>query len=163
MSANGHTSNAEPYAGPLAGVRVLDLTRVLSGPFATLILGDLGAEVIKVEEPGKGDSARYSGPKVGGESSHFLTANRGKKSLILDLKTPQGKAVALDLARVSDIVVENFRPGVLARLGLDFDPLSAVNPGIIVCSISGFGQTGPLRDRTSFDAIAQAFTGAMAV
>ncbi len=163
VGLNGRAHAVKAYAGPLAGVRVLDLTRVLSGPFSTLILSDLGAEVIKVEEPGKGDSARYSGPKVGGESSHFLTANRGKKSIILDLKSPEGKEIAVDLARVSDVVVENYRPGVLTRLGLDFEQLSQVNPGIIVCSISGFGQMGPLRDRTSFDAIAQGFTGAMAV
>lgn len=131
-----------------------------------MMLGDLGAEIIKIERPpGKGDDSRYSGPKAnGGESTHFITANRNKKkSVVLDLKNPEGVRVARELAAKCDVVIENFRPGVMARLGLDYDALREVNPGIVVASISGFGAYGPLRDRPAFDVIAQAMTGAMSV
>jgi crotonobetainyl-CoA:carnitine CoA-transferase CaiB-like acyl-CoA transferase len=150
-------------AGPLAGIRILDFTRVLAGPFATMMLGDLGAEIIKIERPGKGDDSRYSGPKANGESTHFITANRNKKSVVLDLKNPEGVRVARELAAKCDVVIENFRPGVIARLGLDYDALREVNPSLVVCSISGFGAYGPMRDRPAFDVIAQAMTGAMSV
>jgi crotonobetainyl-CoA:carnitine CoA-transferase CaiB-like acyl-CoA transferase len=153
----------DPPVGPLDGLRIVDLTRVLAGPFCTQILADLGAEVIKVERVGKGDDSRYSGPKLAGESTHFMTVNRNKRSVTLDLKSDAGREVLLDLIERSDALVENFRPGVRDRLGLDYATLSARNPRIIVCSISGFGMTGPLRDRPSFDAIAQAMTGAMSV
>jgi crotonobetainyl-CoA:carnitine CoA-transferase CaiB-like acyl-CoA transferase len=154
---------AGEIAGPLTGIRILDFTRVLAGPFATMMLGDLGAEIIKVERPGKGDDSRYSGPKANGESTHFITANRNKKSVVLDLKNAEGVRVARELAAKCDVVIENFRPGVMARLGLDYDSLREVNPSIVVASISGFGAYGPMRDRPAFDVIAQAMTGAMSV
>lgn len=163
MSTQEARSDTRHGAGPLAGIRVLDLTRVLAGPFSTLVLGDLGAEVIKVEHPAKGDPSRYSGPKLGGESTHFLTANRNKKSIAIDLKHPEGQAIMRGLAADADVLIANFRPGVLERLGLSYEQLAEVNPRLIVCSISGFGDTGPLRDRPSFDAVTQAMTGAMAV
>ena len=161
--ATSGTNGAGHLAGPLAGIRILDFTRVLAGPFATMMLGDLGAEIIKIERPGKGDDSRYSGPKANGESTHFITANRNKKSVVLDLKNPEGVRVARELAAKCDVVIENFRPGVMARLGLDYDALREVNPGLVVCSISGFGAYGPMRDRPAFDVIAQAMTGAMSV
>ncbi|MDZ7885106.1 MAG: CaiB/BaiF CoA-transferase family protein [Mycobacterium sp.] len=161
--AGNTTNGANPVSGPLSGIRILDFTRVLAGPFATMMLGDLGAEIIKVERPGKGDDSRYSGPKANGESTHFITANRNKKSVVLDLKNPEGVRVARELAAKCDVVIENFRPGVMARLGLDYEALSEVNPGLIVASISGFGAHGPMRDRPAFDVIAQAMTGAMSV
>jgi formyl-CoA transferase len=156
-------SGSPDRTGPLAGVRVLDFTRVLAGPFSTMLLGDLGAEVIKVERRGKGDDSRYSGPKANGESTHFMTANRNKKSVVLDLKNPEGVRVARELAAKCDVLVENFRPGVMDRLGLGHEVLRSDNPGLIFCSISGFGSSGPLRERPSFDVIAQAMTGAMSV
>jgi crotonobetainyl-CoA:carnitine CoA-transferase CaiB-like acyl-CoA transferase len=158
-----YVADDEKITAPLKGLRVLDFTRVLAGPFATMCLGDLGADIIKVERPGKGDDSRYSGPKMVGESTHFMTANRNKKSVVLDLKNEEGRRVARELAAHSDIVVENFRPGVMARLGLDYASLQQVNPGLIVCSISGFGGSGPLMNRPSFDAVTQAMTGAMSV
>jgi CoA:oxalate CoA-transferase len=162
-SAAHSTDGVGELPGPLSGVRILDFTRVLAGPFATMMLGDLGAEIIKIERPGKGDESRYSGPKANGESTHFITANRNKKSVVLDLKNPEGVRVARELAAKCDVVIENFRPGVMARLGLDYDSLREVNPGIVVASISGFGAYGPMRDRPAFDVIAQAMTGAMSV
>lgn len=164
MPTDSHENRREDHGrGPLDGVRVLDLTRVLAGPFSTQVLADLGAEVLKVERPGKGDESRYSGPKAGGESTHFMTANRNKRSIVLDLKNEDGLRVARELAARCDVLVENFRPGVLRRLLLSYDQLKADMPGLIVCSISGFGGTGPLRDRPSFDVVTQAMTGAMAV
>jgi CoA:oxalate CoA-transferase len=149
--------------GPLAGIRVLDLTRVLAGPYATMLLGDLGAEVIKIESP-EGDGTRRLAPFCGGEpgaerSAYYLTFNRNKLGLAVDLKAPQGRELALRLARVSDVVVENFTPGVLDRLGLGFDVLREQNPRVILCSISGFGQTGPYAHRPSYDGNAQAMGG----
>lgn len=149
---------------PLAGVRILDLTRVLSGPFATCILGDLGADVIKIEEPGGGDQVRTIAPFYGGRQSHyFLAINRNKRSVVVDLKRPGGAEVVLDLAAHCDVVIENFRPGVLDRLGLGFDALVARRPDVILCSISGYGQTGPLRDKPSFDLVTQARSGVMSI
>lgn len=152
-----------PWAGPLAGVRVLDFTRVLAGPAASLALADLGAEVIKVEPPGTGDETRTFPPLRDGESHYFLSVNRGKKSIVIDLKTQAGVALARDLACQCDIVVENYRPGVMDRLGLGYDTLSALHPGLIYCAISGFGMTGPLKDRPSFDIVLQAMSGALSV
>lgn len=151
------------WAGPLAGVRVLDFTRVLAGPSAALALADLGAEVIKVEPPGSGDDTRSFPPLREGESHYLLSVNRGKKSIVLDLKAPEGLAIARDLAAKSDIVIENYRPGVMDRLGLGYEALSAINPGLIYCAISGFGMTGPLKDRPSFDIVLQAMSGALSV
>jgi crotonobetainyl-CoA:carnitine CoA-transferase CaiB-like acyl-CoA transferase len=148
---------------PLDGLRVLDFTRMAAGPFATLMLADLGADVVKVEAGRIGDPTRRNLPIVGGTSVYFLSLNRGKRSIVLDLKTDGGRERALDLARHADLVVENFRPGVMARLGLDFSALAAVNRRLVMCSISGFGATGPMRDFTSFDLVNQAYAGYMAV
>jgi crotonobetainyl-CoA:carnitine CoA-transferase CaiB-like acyl-CoA transferase len=150
-----------PEAKPLAGIRVLDLTRVLAGPFCTLILADLGAEVIKLEEPGAPDYTRSIPPHVGDVSHYFLAANRGKKSISVDLKSDEGRRIGFELASRADVLVENFRPGVLKRLGLDYETLSAVNPGIVVCSISGFGQTGSHASKAAVDVVVQALSGVM--
>jgi crotonobetainyl-CoA:carnitine CoA-transferase CaiB-like acyl-CoA transferase len=147
---------------PLSGVRVLDLTRVLSGPFCTALLGDLGADVIKVEAP-EGDSVRGQGAGRDGLSWYFAQFNRNKRSLRLDLRTPAGKAILARLIARSDVLVENFRPGVLARLGFDDDRLQALQPRLVTCAINGFGSTGPYRDRPAFDFIAQAISGFMSV
>jgi formyl-CoA transferase len=147
---------------PLDGIRVLDLTRVVSGPFATMLLADLGADVAKVEEPGKGDESRSYGPPFqGGESAYFLSINRNKRSLAVDLKSDAGRQAVLGLARVADVLVENFRPGTLERLGLGWETLQAVNPRLILCSISGFGAEGPDRDRPGYDLIIQGEAGIM--
>src|SRR5690242_4672927 len=149
--------------GPLHGIRVLDLTRVLAGPFATMLLADLGADVIKVERPGDGDETRHLEPVREGESHYFVSVNRNKRGIVIDLKRPAGRDLALELARVSDVVIENFRPGVTARLGVDYGAVRAINPGIVYCSISAFGQTGPLAQRGAFDIAMQAYGGAMSV
>lgn len=146
---------------PLDGVKVLDLTRFLSGPFCTMMLGDLGADVTKIEEIGKGDDIRRLGPHINGESYCFASVNRHKRSIALDLKSEAGLKVALDLADQADVIVENFRPGVTKRLGLDFGTLSQRNPGLVYASVSGFGQTGPYTQRPGFDIIAQGVTGLM--
>ena len=147
----------------LEGIRVLDLTRVLSGPFCTAMLADMGAEVIKVENPDGGDMSREPSVEVNGESYYFMSLNRGKKGITLNLKDPQGVAVLKELAVASDVLVENFRPGVMDRLGLDWESLKAVNPRLIYASISGFGQQGPLSQRPAFDLIAQAMGGIMSI
>jgi len=154
---------APSWLGPLAGIRVLDFTRVLAGPAASLALADLGAEVIKIEPPGSGDETRDFPPIREGESHYFLSINRGKKSIVIDLKSEAGLALARDLAAKCDIVVENYRPGVMDRLGLGYEALSAANPKLIYCAISGYGQTGPLKDRPSFDIVLQAMSGALSV
>ena len=149
--------------GPLAGIRVLDLTRVLAGPFATSLLADLGADVIKVERPGDGDETRHIAPLRDGESHYFLTINRNKRGIVVDMKQPDGRQVVLDLARACDVCVENFRPGVIQRLGLDYESVRAVRPDIVYCSISAYGQTGPYAGRSAFDVAIQAMGGAMSV
>lgn len=147
---------------PLSGVRVLDLSQFLAGPYGTQILGDLGAEVIKIEQPGVGDGCRGFPPHFRqGFSGYFLAVNRNKKSLTLDLKQPEGQQVFYALVRQSDVVYDNFRPGVTKRLGIDYDTLKTINPRIISCSVSGYGQTGPYKDRPSFDNIVQAMGGLM--
>lgn len=151
------------WAGPLQGVRVLDFTRVLAGPAAALALADLGAEVWKVEPPGTGDDTRLFPPFRDEVSHYFLSVNRGKKSIVIDLKTEAGVALAKELAAKCDILIENYRPGVMDRLGLGYEALSAINPRLIYCAISGFGMTGPLRDRPSFDIVLQAMSGALSV
>lgn len=151
-------------AGPLQGIRVLDLTRILSGPFATMILGDLGAEVIKVEHPAGGDGARGNGPFLdGGYSSYFMSINRSKKSLTLDLGKPAGKELLLELAKRSDVLIENFVPGTMARFGLDYPVVARANPAIIYASISGFGQTGLYSQRPALDVVVQAMGGIMSI
>jgi crotonobetainyl-CoA:carnitine CoA-transferase CaiB-like acyl-CoA transferase len=151
------------WAGPLQGIRVLDFTRVLAGPAASLALADLGAEVLKIEPPGTGDETRSFPPFREGESHYFLSVNRGKKSIVVDLKTAAGVALVKELAAKSDVLVENYRPGVMDRLGLGYEALSVINPRLIYCAISGFGMTGPLRDRPSFDIVMQALSGALSV
>lgn len=148
---------------PLKGIKVLDLTRMLAGPFGTLILADLGADVIKIEEPRIGDPTRRNIPMVGSESTYFMAVNRGKRSITLDLKSAEGKAQFVRLVRDADIVIENYRPGVMKRLGLDYAALCEIKPDIILCSISGYGQTGPLKDKISFDLVNQAMAGTMSV
>lgn len=150
-------------AGPLTGIRILDLSWVLSGPFSTMVLADLGAEVIKVERPGWGDMARGSGPFIDGESSYFLSINRGKKSLTLDLSKEQGKELFLKLVRKADVLVENFTPGTMKKLGLDYEVLKEHNPAIVYAAISGFGQTGPYTSKPALDVIVQAMGGIMSI
>jgi crotonobetainyl-CoA:carnitine CoA-transferase CaiB-like acyl-CoA transferase len=147
------------------GVRVLDLSRMLAGPYGSMLLADLGAEVIKVEEPDGGDPMRVMGPPFlpEGDSAYFLSINRNKKSVALDLTKPAGREVFLDLAAQADVVWENFRPGVLERLGLHYAALAAVNPRLILCSISAYGQDGPYRDWPAFDLALQAMGGAMSL
>ncbi|QCO57045.1 CoA transferase (plasmid) [Pseudorhodobacter turbinis] len=145
---------------PLQGIRVLDLTRVLAGPFCTALMADLGAEVIKIEPP-QGDDYRHIGPFVDGHSALFALTNRGKSSVVLDLKADEGKAVARQLAATCDVVVENFRPGVAAKLGLGVEALRKDNPALIYCSISGFGQDGPYSDLPAYDIVVQAMSGLM--
>ncbi|MDB6177350.1 CoA transferase [Paracoccus sp. Z330] len=153
---------AEPIKGPLDGLRVIDLTRVLSGPFCTMILGDLGADVIKVEPP-KGDPVRAQGTMTEGHSGYFAGFNRNKRSVVLDLYSDEGKAVLRRLLADADVLVENFRPGTLDKLGLGAAALKELNPRLIVASINGYGSTGPYVDRPAFDFIAQAMSGFMGV
>lgn len=156
--------------GPLSGVRVLDLSRVLAGPWATQTLADLGAEVIKIERPGLGDDTRQWGPPfttradgTPGDAAYFLCANRGKKSVTLDIATPEGAAAVRDLAKTCDVVVENFKTGGLAKYGLDHAALAAINPKLVYCSITGFGQDGPDAPRAGYDYMIQAMGGLMSV
>jgi crotonobetainyl-CoA:carnitine CoA-transferase CaiB-like acyl-CoA transferase len=151
------------WAGPLQGIRVVDLTRVLAGPFCTQSLGDLGAEVLKIEPPDRGDETRHFPPFVGGESHYFLGINRNKKSLVIDLQRPAGAEILRRLVAKADILVENYRPGVMDRLGLGYAALAEINPRLIYCAISGFGLTGPLRDKPSFDIVTQALSGALSI
>ncbi len=156
-------ATAASNALPLAGVRVIDLTRMFAGPYGAQILADLGAEVIKVEEPRVGDPTRRNIPFIKEESTYFMSVNRGKKSVVLDLKTEGGRKALLDLAAKSDVIIENYRVGVMNRLGLSYEALRKANPHILVCAISGYGQTGPLRDKISFDLVNQAMAGTMAI
>ena len=146
---------------PLAGIRVLDLTRVLAGPFCSMILGDMGAEIIKVEEPGKGDDTRGWPPFSGGEATYFLSVNRNKKSLTLNMKAPDGQAILRRLVAKADVVLENFRPGTMERLGFGYDALRKLNPRLIYCAISGFGESGPEASRPGYDLIVQGESGVM--
>ena len=146
------------------GIRVLDLTRALAGPFCTLMLGDYGADVIKIEIPGSGDDTRTWGPPfIGEESAYFLSINRNKRSLTLNFKNDKAKQIFLELAKDADVIVENFTPGVMDRFGLGYDVVKEVNPGIVFCSISGFGQTGPYRSRPAYDQIMQGISGLMSI
>ena len=148
----------------LSDILVLDLSRVLAGPYCTMVLADYGADVIKVEEPGSGDGTRGWGPPwVGDESAYFLAANRNKRSLTVDLKSAAGRALVCDLAARADVVIENFKVGGAAKLGLDYATLAAINPRLLYCSITGYGQSGPYRDRAGYDFIIQAQGGIMSV
>ncbi len=145
--------------GPMQGVRVLDFSIALTGPYAAALLADQGAEVIKVERPGIGDIARFVGVAVNGMSSLFLVCNRGKRSIAVDLKTAEGVEIVRELAAKSDVVIENFRPGVMDRLGLGYADLKALNPDVVYASLSGFGAVGPYRDRSAYDTVMQAYGG----
>ena len=145
-------------------LRVLDLTRALAGPYCSMMLGDYGADVIKIEIPGKGDDTRsWAPPSIGDESAYFLSINRNKRSITLNLRHPDGKKAFLDLAEGADVVVENFTPGVVDRLGISYDTVRALNPGIVYASISGFGQTGPYRTRSAYDQVMQGIGGIMSL
>lgn len=151
-------------AGALSGIRVIDLSRILAGPYCTMMLADMGAEVIKIEQPGVGDGSRQWGPPwVGDQSAYFLSINRNKKSLTLNLKHPEGQAILKELIASADILVENFKPGTTERMGLDYETLSPDYPNLIYCSITGYGQTGPYKDRPGFDFMIQAQGGIMSV
>lgn len=159
-------STPEP-TGPLTGIRVLDLSRVLAGPWSTQMLGDLGAEVIKVEQPGQGDDTRRWGPPFlddgSGDSAYYLCANRNKQSIAVNIADPEGAALIRRIAETADIVVENFRVGGLAKYGLDYDSLKAIKPDLIYCSITGFGQDGPYKDKGGYDFLIQGMSGLMSV
>ena len=152
-----------PDAGPLSGILIVDLTRVLAGPFCTMVLADLGARVIKVEAPGSGDDARRIGPFVDGRSAYFLSLNRGKESLALDLRSEADRDVFERLLARADVLAENFRPGVMQRLGYGWEALEVRYPRLVMASLSGFGQTGPYAQRPSYDVIAQAMGGVMSL
>ena len=155
---------SNPHPGPLDGIRVLDLTRVLAGPYCTMFLGDLGAEVVKVEQPGVGDDTRGWGPPfTGGESAYFLCVNRNKKSVTIDLKSREGVALLQRLAERADVLIENFRPGTMERLNLGEKDLRAANPRLIYASLSGFGADGPMSDAPGYDLIVQAWGGLMSI
>ena len=155
---------SEANKGALAGIRVLDLTRVLAGPYCTMFLGDLGAEVVKVEQPGVGDDTRGWGPPfAGGESAYFLCTNRNKKSLTVDLKSADGIALIKQLAERADVLIENFRPGAMDRLGLGDKELRVANPKLVYASLSGFGADGPMADIPGYDLIVQAWGGLMSI
>lgn len=149
--------------GALDGVKVIDFSRVLAGPFCTMNLADFGAEVIKIERPVLGDDSRFFGPFQNEESSYYIYVNRGKKSITLDLKDPNSIAVIKEMVKEADVVVENFKPGVMKKLGLHYEALKDVNPEIIYCSISGFGQDGPYAERPAYDIVAQAMGGIMSI
>lgn len=148
---------------PLAGVRVIDLSSTIAGPFCTSLLGDMGADVVKIEEPGKGDDSRHSLPLYKGMSCFFMAYNRNKRSLAVNLKDARGLEICLKLIREADVLVENLRQGAMARLGLDYERVAAENPRIIYCSISGFGRKGPLSHKVSYEAVMQAYGGMMSV
>ncbi|MGE3077196.1 MAG: CaiB/BaiF CoA transferase family protein [Dehalococcoidia bacterium] len=148
---------------PLEDIRVLDLTWVLAGPFASMILADMGAEVVKVERPPNGDISRTTGPYQNGWSGYFFSINRGKRSISIDLRSSEGKELFLKLVEKADVVIENFTPGTMARLGLGYETLSARNPRVIMASVSGFGQTGPYSDRPALDIVVQAMGGMMSI
>ena len=153
-------NNSPAAQGALSGLRVLDLTRVLAGPFSTMMLADMGAEVIKIEQPGKGDDTRHFAPFQNGESAYYMNLNRGKKGVTLDLKG-KGREMFLELVRSADVVVENYRPGTMDKLGLGYETLKELNPRLVYAAVSGFGDTGPYRLRPGYDIIAQAMGGLM--
>ncbi|MDR7304195.1 CaiB/BaiF CoA transferase family protein [Haloactinomyces albus] len=164
MSVSEQDSPWRQHDGTLGGLRVLDLSRILSGPFCTMILADLGADVIKVEDTGSGDDTRSWGPPFQGEdAAYFLSVNRNKRGISVDLKEPDCRDLVRRLADTADVIVENFRPGTAERLGLGYKQVSQDNPGVVYASISGYGQTGPFRDEPGYDAIAQALSGMMSV
>ncbi|MCT9069783.1 CaiB/BaiF CoA transferase family protein [Cupriavidus gilardii] len=157
-------SERSTQAGALSGMRVLELAQIMAGPTCGMMLADLGADVIKIEKTDGGDDARgYRDPRINGVSAPFLMLNRNKRAIALDLKTPEGKEVLLRMVRDADVLIENFRKGTLEKLGLGYDVLSEINPGLIYCAISGYGRTGPAADKGGFDLIAQGYTGLMSI
>ena len=159
-------------SGPLEGIRVIDLTRILAGPFSTMLMADMGADIIKVEQPGTGDPARGNGPFLSPEgtesseqqfSTYFMSINRGKRSIAIDLSKPKGREVLLKLAETADVLIENFRPGTMQKLGLDYEAVKARNPRIVMCSVSGFGQSGPYAHRPALDVIVQGMGGMLSI
>jgi len=144
-------------------IKVVDLTRTLAGPFCTMLMGDMGAEVIKIEEPTGGDETRHWTPFVNGESTQFLTFNRNKRSLAVNLKEPDGLKIVKDLAADADVMIESFRAGTLERLGLGYEEIKKINPGVVYCSISGYGRTGPMSDMPGYDLLIQAYSGLMSL
>jgi crotonobetainyl-CoA:carnitine CoA-transferase CaiB-like acyl-CoA transferase len=156
--------NMKNGAGPLSGMRVLELAQIMAGPTCGMLLADMGADVIKVEKlPGGDDSRGYREPRVNGVSAPFMILNRNKRGIALDLKKPQGRDVLLRMVKTADVLTENFRAGTLEKLGLGYDVLSAINPGLIYCAVSGYGRTGPFADKGGFDLIAQGFSGLMSI
>ncbi|CAM8623115.1 CaiB Predicted acyl-CoA transferases/carnitine dehydratase [Acidimicrobiia bacterium] len=152
-------TNDTNHTGPLAGLKVLDLSIALTGPYAAALLADQGAEVVKVERPGIGDIARWVGVAVNGMSAFYLACNRGKRCISVDLSSKEGRAIVLQLAAEADVVLQNFRPGVIDRLGLGYDAVRAINPDVVYASISGYGPVGPYRDRSAYDTSIQAYAG----
>lgn len=149
---------------PLEGITVIDFSQILAGPFCTMLLADMGADVIKIEKPNGGDDTRrYGPPFINGESAAFLTLNRNKRSIILDLKTEQGLDIARRMLKNAQVIIHNFRPGVVERMGLDYDSVQSLNPAIIYCTVSGFGTTGPYSQRAGFDLVAQGMSGLMSI
>lgn len=162
--ASSMQSERTAQAGALSGMRVLELAQIMAGPTCGMMLADLGADVIKIEKTDGGDDARgYRDPRINGVSAPFLMLNRNKRAIALDLKTPEGKEVLLRMVRDADVLIENFRKGTLEKLGLGYDVLSEINPGLIYCAISGYGRTGPAADKGGFDLIAQGYTGLMSI
>lgn len=155
--------NEDEKKSALKGIRILDLTRVLAGPFCTMLLADMGAEVIKIEVPGKGDDARSFPPFIEKESAYFMNLNRNKKGITLNLKNNAGKEIFFELIKKSDVIVENFRPGTMEKMGIGYNKIKEINPDIIYASISGFGHTGPYKERPGYDIIGQAMGGIMSV
>jgi CoA:oxalate CoA-transferase len=149
--------------GPLTGLVVIDLTRILSGPYCTMILADFGAQVIKIESPGKGDDARLIGPYIKAQSAYFMSVNRGKKSVTLNLKTPEGRALLKEMLAKADILVENFRPGTMDKWGLGYEEVRKINPRLIYTSVSGFGHSGPYMKLPAYDIVVQGLSGLMSI
>ncbi|GAB6171586.1 CaiB/BaiF CoA-transferase family protein [Paradesulfitobacterium aromaticivorans] len=151
-------------SGPLAGIKVLELARTLAGPYCSMLLADMGADVLKVEQPGIGDETRgFTPPSLAGESCYYLSLNKNKKGITLNLKTEEGKQIVKELVKEADVLIENFRTGTMEKMGLGYDVLKEINPRLIYCAVSGFGRTGPLKDEPAYDLVMQAFGGLMSV
>lgn len=160
----GADSKGRTMTKPLDHIKILDLSRTLAGPFCTMLLGDMGADIVKVEQPGKGDeSRRFTPPTWDSESTYFLASNRNKRSVTLNLKSEEGRNIVLELAREADIVIENFRTGTMEKLGLGYETLKEINPRIVYCTISGFGRTGPDRNKAGYDLLLQGYGGLMSI
>ncbi|TGE39299.1 CoA transferase [Desulfosporosinus fructosivorans] len=150
--------------GPLAGIKVLELARTLAGPYCSMLLADMGADVLKVEQPGIGDETRgYTPPAMAGESCYYLSLNKNKQGMTLNLKTEEGKKIVKELVKDADVLIENFRTGTMEKMGLGYDVLKEINPRLVYCAVSGFGRTGPMKDEPAYDLVMQAFGGLMSV